>query len=53
LDSLNKFSKVLTDELPDAFPLCKEVDHKIELVLGAIMLFKAFYRLNYRELEDS
>ncbi len=46
LDSFNKFSDILIDELPDAFPLCKEVDHKVKLVLGTIMLFKALYRLN-------
>jgi hypothetical protein len=29
LDSLNKILKVLIDELPDSFPPCKEVDHKM------------------------
>jgi len=29
LDSLNKFLKVLIDELPDYFPPYKEVDHKM------------------------
>jgi hypothetical protein len=46
LDSLNKFSKVLIDELFNALPLCKEVDHKIETVLKMILLSKAPYRLN-------
>jgi hypothetical protein len=27
LDSLNKFSKVLIDELPNSFSPCKKVDH--------------------------
>ncbi len=46
LDSLNKFSKVSTNEFFDALPLCKEVDHKTEVVIGAIILSKAFYRLD-------
>jgi hypothetical protein len=46
LDSLTKFLKVLTNELPDALPLCKEVDHKTKVVIGAILLSNAFYRLN-------
>jgi hypothetical protein len=40
LDSFNKFSNILTDELLDALPPYKEVDHKIEVVPGMVMLSK-------------
>jgi hypothetical protein len=46
LDSFNKFSDVLTNELLDALPPYKEVDHKIDVVLGMAMLSKAPYKLN-------
>jgi hypothetical protein len=51
LDSFNKFLEVLTNELPDALPPCREVDHKIEVVLSLALPFKAFYRLNKKEHE--
>jgi hypothetical protein len=51
LDSLNKFPEVLTSELPNALPPCREVDHKIKMVPGATFLSKASYRLNQKELE--
>ncbi len=51
LDSLNKFLEVLTNELPNSFPLCKEVDHKIEVVLYLAPPSKATYKLNQKELE--
>jgi hypothetical protein len=51
LDSLNKFLEVLTNELPDFFPPCKEVDHKIKIVLDLAPPSKAPYRLNQKELE--
>jgi len=37
LDSLNNFFEFLIDELLDALPLCKEVDHKIKMVLKMIL----------------
>ncbi len=46
LDSLNKFSEVLTYELPDALPPYKEIDHKIKMVLGVALPSKAPCRLN-------
>jgi len=46
LDSFNKFFEVFIDELLDALPLCKELDHKIKMVLKMILSFKAPYRLN-------
>ncbi len=46
LDSLNKFLEVLTDELSNALPPYKKVDHKIKVVLGITMLSKTHYRLN-------
>ncbi len=49
LDSLNKFSKVLTYELPDALPPCRKVDHKIEVVHRTTLSSKAPYRLNQKE----
>jgi hypothetical protein len=52
LDSLNKFFEVLTNEHPNALLLYKKVDHKIEVVLGSNLLFKAPYRLNQKELEE-
>jgi hypothetical protein len=51
LDSLNKFSKVLTNELLDALPPCKEVNHKIEVVFKLIPPSKALYKLNQKELK--
>jgi hypothetical protein len=47
LDSLNKIS----DELFDALPPYKEIDHKIEVVLGLIPLSTTPYRLNQKELD--
>jgi hypothetical protein len=41
LDSFNKISKVLINELPNAFPPYKKVDRKIEVVLGLILSSKA------------
>jgi hypothetical protein len=52
LDSLNKFLKVLIDELPNALQPYKRVIHKIELVFGLASPSKAPYRLNQKELED-
>jgi hypothetical protein len=52
LDSFNKFLEVLTDELPDALPPCREVAHRIEVVLSLALPFKAFYRLNKKEQEE-
>jgi hypothetical protein len=46
LDSLNKFSNILTNELPDAFPPCKKVDHKIKMVPKMALPSKAPYKLN-------
>jgi hypothetical protein len=51
LDSFNKISEVLTDKFPDALPPYKEVDHKIEMVHGATLPSKAFYRLNQKQVE--
>jgi hypothetical protein len=52
LDSFNKFSKVLINELLDALPPYREVDHKIKMVLGLASSSKAPYRLNQKELEE-
>jgi hypothetical protein len=52
LDSLNKFSEVLTNELLNAFPLYRKVDHKIKLVPILTLPSKAPYRLNQKELEE-
>jgi hypothetical protein len=46
LDSFNKFSNVIIDKLLDALPPCKEVHHKIEVVLGMAPLSKAPYKFN-------
>jgi hypothetical protein len=52
LDSLNKFSKVLTNELLDALPHYREVGHKIKMVPGMALSSKAPYRLKQKELEE-
>ncbi len=52
LDSLNKFSKVLTNELSNALPPCKKIDHKIKVVPGSVLPSKALYKLNQKELEE-
>jgi hypothetical protein len=52
MDSLNKISDVLTNELLDAIPPCKEVDHKIEVVFRITPPPKAPYRLNLKELKE-
>ena len=49
---LHGFSNVLTDELSLELPPKREVDHKIELVLGAKPQNKAPYRLNQVELKE-
>jgi hypothetical protein len=51
LDSFNKFSKIITNEFPNALPPCKEVDHKTKMVHGMAPPSKAPYKLNYKELE--
>jgi hypothetical protein len=45
LDSFNKFLQLLTDELPNALPPHKGVDHKIEMMFGVVLPSKAPYRL--------
>ena len=49
---LNNFGDLLTNELPNESPPEREVDHKIELVLGAEPHNKAPYRLNQSELVE-
>jgi hypothetical protein len=51
LDSLNKFLKVLINELRDALPPYREVDHKKEVVLGSAPLSKTPYKLNQKKLK--
>jgi hypothetical protein len=41
LDSFNKFSKVLIDELLDALPPYKKVDHKIKVAFRVASPSKA------------
>ncbi len=48
LDSLNKLSKNLIDELPNALPPYRKVDHKIEVVFGLASPSKASYILKQR-----
>ncbi len=43
--------EVLIDEFFNAFPPCKNVDHKIEAMLGLAPPLKAPYRLNQKELK--
>jgi hypothetical protein len=50
--SFSKFSDVLMDDLPEFLPPCRKVDHKIKVVHGSILLAKAPYRLNRKELEE-
>jgi hypothetical protein len=52
LDLLNKFSKILINELPDALPPYKEADHKIKVVFKAALPSNTPYRLNQNELEN-
>jgi hypothetical protein len=40
------------NELSNALPSCKEIDHKIKVVLGSTLLSKAPYKLNQKELEE-
>jgi hypothetical protein len=43
LDSFNKILNVLTNDLLKSFPLCKDVDHKIEVVFELTSLSKTPY----------
>jgi hypothetical protein len=43
--------EVLIDELFDALPLYREVDHKIEVMPGSTPPSKVPYRLNQKEIE--
>jgi hypothetical protein len=52
LDSFDQFLEVLTDELLDALPPCREIDHKIKMVPSLTSPSKAPYRLNQKELEE-
>jgi hypothetical protein len=47
---MRNFEDVLPNDLPKDFPLIHEVNHKIELVLGAEPQNKAPYQLNQVEL---
>jgi hypothetical protein len=40
------------NELPNALPPCRKVDHKIEVVPSIALPSKAPYRLNQKELEE-
>jgi hypothetical protein len=40
------------NDLPNAFSPCREVDHKIKVVLSLAFPSKAPYRLNQKELEE-
>jgi hypothetical protein len=40
------------NELSNALPPCKKIDHKIKLVHGLALPFKAPYNLNKKELEE-
>ncbi len=46
LDSFNKFSNVLTNELPYFLPPYRNVDHKIKLVFNLAPMSKTPHRLN-------
>jgi hypothetical protein len=46
LDSFNKFPNILINELLDALPPCKKVDHKIKVVPKMVPLSKVPYKLN-------
>jgi hypothetical protein len=52
LDSLNNFTKVITNELLDALPPYRDVDHKIEVVPREALLSEAPYRSSQKELEE-
>ncbi len=52
LDSLNEFSKVIMDELFDALPPYRKVDHRIKVVHSLVLPSKESYRLNQKELEE-
>lgn len=52
LDSFNKFSEVLTDQLPNVFPLHRLVDHKIKVVPRLVPPSKAPHRINQMELKE-
>jgi hypothetical protein len=52
LDSLNKFLEVLTNEISNALPPCRKVDHKIKMVLRTTPPSKAPYRLNQKDLKE-
>ena len=49
---LEEFKDVMPFELPKKFPPKREVDHQIELELGAKPLAKALYRISPLELEE-
>ena len=49
---LDEFKDIQTNELPEELSPVREVDHKIELMLGAEPQNKAPYRLNQNELVE-
>jgi hypothetical protein len=49
---LDEFRDILTNELPEEWPLIQKVDHKIELVSRAEPQNKVSYQLNQNELVD-
>ncbi len=40
------------DEFLNALPPCREVNHRIKVVLSLAWPFKAFYKLNKKEHEE-
>ena len=52
-DVLGKYKDVLTNELPQELPPRKEVDYKIEMILGSELPSNTPYRLNQKEYVET
>ena len=49
---LQEYKDVFPDELPNALPISRNVDHKIELIPGAVPPVRPVFRLNVQELQE-
>ena len=48
---LQEFQKVIPDKLPDESPLMHDIQHKIDLILGASLLNLPHYRMRQKKRE--
>ena len=51
-DMLGEFSDIVSDNVPDGFPLVRKITHQMDLVLGASFPNKATHKMTPKESEE-